>query len=271
MAKKQEVAAQTAQTAVAVVAPAVMAGMENVGVRDIMIPRVFLMQSNSKLVAVEAAKAGEFRDSLETDKVLGDSKKPAQVVFFGSFKAWREFIKVKVKGEEKLEWRKTVIIDSPATANLPREEVLEDGDVLVRRPVQGWYCLNVADINATSLGFPYVIIFKSKSYMVGNKIATHGAKLGAMGRSLLSQVFALSCTQESNDKNQKYYLPDVKSLRVTTDVELAAVTHWHAQLIKNQTVKAAIHEDEEEAAGDDARSAAAPVGSKKVPQSELRI
>lgn len=209
-------------------------GGEQIGNDDILIPKLLLMQPMSELVTDGIAKIGEFRSSLETDKVLADDKNALNVIIFGSFKNWLEF-----KDGEYL----TTKPFAADNASLPREEILPDGSVMTRTLVLNYYGLNVTDIEKGE-PFPFVLAFKSTSMTAGKTIGTHIKKLQMFKKPSAAKVFQITSKKEQNDKGT-FFVPTVTVGRDSTQAELVAAYEWYKVLSK-----AKVRVDDSDVAGD---------------------
>ena len=200
---------------------------DQVDTRDLLLPRVLLMQGLSKFVADDKARMGEFRDSLEAKK-LGGKDEPMSFIPFHSFKTWVIFKDTK----GKLEYAETVPF-TPDNMNWLREEV--QGGVTVKRfQAINYYVLLPSEIEAGE-AFPYVLSFRSTSYKAGRKLETFKVKYKAIGKPLAWRNFLLSTTLQENEKG-KFYVMDVATGDVTKKEHLEAVSKWK-DIISNANVR----------------------------------
>lgn len=201
-------------------------GGEDISNTDIIIPKILLMQPMSELVTDGIAKIGEFRDSLNTARVLGDEKAPVEVVVFGTFRTWMTF--------KDGEYLNTIARDASNEA-LPREEIEEgSGAAITRTQILNAYCLMPKDI-ASGEAFPFVLSFKSTSYTAGKALMTHIKKLQMFKKPSAAKVFLVSCHKETNDKGT-FFVPDIAVLRDSTEAEMAQAYEWY-KLIARSKVK----------------------------------
>lgn len=194
-------------------------GAEEISNEDIIIPKIMLMQPMSELVTDGIASIGEFRDSLNKDKKIGDSKTPVSIIVFGSFKTWVEF-----KDGEYL----TTKPMTPENSGLPQEEIVEEGAVITRDRVMNFYCLRPEDIEAGE-AFPYVLACRRTSYGAGKKIATHLKKLQMFRKPAAAKVFSLSSRKETNDKGT-FFVMDIDVKGDSTNEQVKAAYIWHQAL-----------------------------------------
>ena len=202
-------------------------GLEDITQTDLVLPRIMLTQFMSELVTAELAKAGEFRDSLETSKLLGDAKNPIELIVFGTSKAWIVF-----KDGDFLNMEARTAVND----KLPLKETLEDGSFIERKGVLNVNCLLTSDMKKGE-AFPYVVSFKGMSTGAGKKLITQLMKLQMFGKPISAKTFKLKTNLEENDKG-KYYVMDVDMGRDTTTEESQAAQTWHKMLMtkKNVTV-----------------------------------
>ena len=230
-AKKSEVAAKGGkeETALEVKAPSKAAltaysGLvdkpETVDARDLVLPKLLLMQGLSRFVAEAKAVMGEIRDSLE-GKRLGDRETPVEIIPFASFKTWIIF--KKSKGKDTLDYAGTFPVNAE-NATWEREATEKNGDLLKRFMVINYYVL-LPDEIAKGEAFPYVVSFRSTSYIAGRKLETHKVKYAAIKRPICWKTFQLSSVYTENVKG-KFFVYDVTPERVTTEEELAECVKW---------------------------------------------
>ena len=197
---------------------------------DILIPRVWCMQSNSDLVDKKKATKGDFVNSVD-ETVLGSAEKPLEFIAFDSFKTMRTFIDNKYEKTEMFE---------PSFAALPWEEEV-NGQLIKRQTVINYYILLTEDIKQ-GIPFPMVLSFKSTSMQAGKKLATIFKKLEMFKKPSAAKVFKLSNHQEENDKG-KYLVLDVNEVRNSSIQEVATAKEWFDIV---QSSKSNIKVDEEE-------------------------
>ncbi len=196
-------------------------GGEEIANEDLVIPKILLMQPMSVLVTEGIAKIGEFRDSLNKDRSLGSDKSPVEIIVFGSFKTWIEY--------KDGEYDTTKKMDA-TNADLPLEEILEDGSVITRDKVLNFYNLVAGDISSGE-AFPFVLSCRRSSYQTGKKLSTHIKKLQMFKKPSAAKVFSLSSRKETNEKGT-FFVTDVEVLRDATSEEMATAYEWYKLLAK---------------------------------------
>ena len=170
-------------------------GMENILTEDIRIPKILLMQQMSKFCTDDGikARAGELRESFE-GRLLGDGKKPVQIIPFYTTNTW--IVKKEVNG--KFEFDKI----EPRTAADSQREFEEKGkDGIVRRNYRtlNIFCL----IRGANLSVPYMVSLQSFSFkLAAQKFLNKGNLLKAEGKAYAHRVFNLTSQTVENDKGK---------------------------------------------------------------------
>lgn len=186
-----------------------------VDAKDFLIPKLLLMQSQSEAVKQEKARAGEIRGSIDMNKI-SEKEGSVEIIPFSVYKTWVTLTKV---GSEFIEQ----IPLTPANCIRPREEILNGKEVLNYETLN-YYCLLPSEI-ASGMYLPYVVSFRSTSYMAGKTLETHRARLREFGKPLPFKTFALGCQMKKNEKGT-FYVYTIAEARDTTDDELEAVKKW---------------------------------------------
>lgn len=226
VAKKEE------QTTDVALAPQRAWGSENLSNKDILVPKLLLMQGLSDLVMKGEASAGQICDSV-TGEVMGGVKgkevTPVDFIAFNSFNTWVIFEET-AAGE--MEYVKTVSIDA-TNENWAYEE--EVNGVQVRRDrCLNFYVLLPKEI-VEGAAFPKIISFRRTSGKAGRKLVTFAAKLRAFNRAMATKVFTLTPAFQENDKG-KFYVFDIGMGRDTSVKEQNAAFEWY-EALKTATVK----------------------------------
>jgi hypothetical protein len=196
-------------------------GAESVDAKDMMIPKVLLMQGLSKLVAEEKAAMGDLIDSVSFAK-LGDKKTPLEIIPFYSFKTW--IILQKKPGEEKYDYVETLSMDS-SNEHLDPNETLEDGTEIRRDRVISFYVLLAKDFEEGAV-LPYVVAFRRKSYPTGKKVVNHFKNMSMMRMPPAAKKLLLSCRLEQNDKGT-FYVFDVAQGAKSSQDEIDMAKVWY--------------------------------------------
>jgi len=194
-----------------------------VEVQDITIPKILLQQSQSGMFKEGKSKIGEIRGSMEANLIAGSGEE-VEFIPFGVFKTW---VTVKVAGGQ-------FVTEIPyASARLERESVLDGVDVRNYQQLN-YYCLLPKDIE-TGVYMPYVISFRSTSYMAGKALETKRALLAEFNKPLCFKTFKLWSKGDRNDAGNDYQVFNVSESRNTEPKELEAVAEWN-KIIKTKNV-----------------------------------
>lgn len=201
---------------------------DTVDVRDLLIPKILVMQGLSELVANEKALMGELRDSLD-GKLLAAKDAQIEVIPFHYNKTWVIFEEAK---GGKLEYKETIPW-SASNSDWTWEAVV-DGKKVRRDQSLNFFCLIPSEI-AGGYFMPYMLSFRRTSYKNGKKLITAKEKLKMFGRPLASKVFSLSSQKTENDLGT-FYVFDIVESRDTTKEELEAVKPWF-DMVQSAAVK----------------------------------
>lgn len=232
---KKEVLPQTKEHIGAVAVPNQAWGAENVTSEQIIIPKIMLMQPMSELVTEGIARIGEFRSSLEKDRVLGSDKSPVELIVFGSFNTWQVFI----DGEYA-----TTVPITVENVHAAREEVGPNGEKITRARVLNFYCLLPSDIKSGE-AFPFVLSCKGTSEKAGRTLSTHFMKLKMFNKPTAAWVFGVKSVKETNDKGT-FFVMDIEKLRDSTSEELTQAYQWYKVL---QTAAVKVDDSSEKSVG----------------------
>ena len=210
--------------------------------KDILIPKILLMQGLSELVTSEQATMGDMVNSV-TSKVLGGKSKPIQFIPMITNKSW-------IVLDKETQKFKGAVPFGPANANWKWEDVdPKDGKTVKNMQSLNFYCFLEADL-ADPAALPYMLSFRSTSYTAGKKLITHFAQANMIGIVPWAQVFELSCKKEQNDKGT-YYVFDVKPTKSTDPVHAPKLEQWAEVLSKgaHQVDESDLKEAEKEVGG----------------------
>ena len=168
-------------------------GDEEISSSDLVVPRLWLMQALSELVAEkEVCSAGEIVDSL-TEEVVGGIDNPVGVV---PFKVDKLYYIMKDGGDRpELE---AIVPWTKANDSLPRE-FTADGVNYFRQKVYKFYVVREGEV------LPFTIIFKSMGLHAGKQLFTEAYIKNKMaGKSPAAFVMNLGCQKQKNDKGVFY-------------------------------------------------------------------
>jgi len=238
IAKKEE----TTAVDVSEYAPELDTGAE-IDARDLILPKILLMQGLSKQVADGKGRMGEIRGSLE-ENLLAEIGEGVAFIPFHFDKTWIIYEKEKGKKEsykQTLPWR-------AENADWGWSDVV-DGVEIRRVQSLNFYCVLPHEIES-GMFLPYVISFRSTGYKAGKNLITHAQKLKMFGRPLASKVFTLKGLKTENELGT-FYVPEVTVLRDSTQEEQDAVKPW-CKLVAEKKVRV----DESDVETEEVRTAA---------------
>jgi hypothetical protein len=242
-------------------------GQANLTSRDVIIPRVLLMQPMSPQVTDGKAVFGEFRESLN-DEVLGKFENGFDVIPFLMKKVFVESQVIppaKAGGRPEKKWLRTIDI-TPENEALPYEgeaTLPDTGEVVpvIRDRVMNFYVLLKAELELGG-AIPYIISFRRTSMTAGKKMTTQmymkNINAGKTPASMVMHIFAKKESNQIDGQNVTYAIADVKPVEQTPDRMIAEAFRW-LQIVKDGNAK--VHEDSyaKEAAGESAEVKVGPV------------
>lgn len=164
---------------------------------DILIPKIWLVQSMSDLRKDKKADEGDFVDS-QTAEVFTKAGEVLRFVVLKTFKRWHTF---EVKGDKK-EFVSSEIMVFGKNENLKYEETV-DGKDLVRRQVISAYVLIERDVR-NKINKPYIIDFASTSKQGGRVIVSDIATLNKAGLPSFCAFFEMDAVEESFERGDAY-------------------------------------------------------------------
>ncbi len=190
--------------------------------KDIVIPRVLLMQGTSDLVGKQKALQGDIIDSVSSE-VLGKPGKGVEVIPIKQLdKVWS----IEKWNGRKFEYERTDPWDETVRDQL---EFMEGSDKLRRNARLSFYVLLARDCKSNHL--PYMVSFQRTGYSAGKNIASFFSealfafKNGDRNSIPMAQVFELGCRMDSGDLGP-YYVFECKRARVSTPEELEKAKYW---------------------------------------------
>ena len=209
-------------------------GQAQLTTKDIIIPRILLMQPMSDKVTAGEAAFGEFRESLNNE-LLGKFEEGFEVVPFHMEKVFVEYDASNPKKKEFL--RITPI--TPANENLKYEdtEVTPEGKKLLvsRDRAMNFYVLLPQEIEVGG-AIPYIISARRTSLNAGKKLATQMyMKNLAAGKNPAAVICKITAKKETNDEGT-YGVLDVTPSKATPTEYVAEAFKW-LQLIKSGKAK----------------------------------
>jgi hypothetical protein len=199
--------------------------------KDVILPRVWLMQALSKLVAEdEVASAGDIVNSV-SEEIIAPSGEWLKVVPVKFEKLW--FVMSKTEDKPDLLAIEPV---TPLNASREREGTYEGQPCSFNYALRFYLLLEGEDL-------PAVVTFKSTSLRAGKQLLTEAyVKNIKAGKNPASRYLALSSQKQKNDKGV-YYVFAVKAMEETPiDVQREAL-QW-VNTLKKEVPKIAGDEAE---------------------------
>ena len=186
-------------------------GSENIDASDIVIPKLLLMQGQSKFVAAGKARAGDIVKST-TGEVVGGAQKGVKVIAFMTFKEWD--VSEKNGGRFEFRFKESV---TPSNVN-DSWEFTKDGNDWRRDLCINFYALLPSDIERLQVAMakldktgelpdpadallPVVLSFRRTSYRAGKDLISHFAKAASFHQPPAVSTFELGSVAETKDKD----------------------------------------------------------------------
>lgn len=196
-------------------------GTEDLKAENILIPRLALMQGQSRFVQDEKAKIGDIVDTV-TGTVLANATKALEVIPLMQMDKWTLFHKV--DGQ----WVYSGLVDATAANSGWHREwegKSEDGREEKRVYSLLYYCLDASNYRA----LPYLITFKSTSLKAGKALMNHFFHCKNDNVPPASRSVYLGSKKESGDKNT-WYVFTVSPGKNVSKEQLAVAYQWYKTL-----------------------------------------
>lgn len=198
-------------------------GSEGIESKDLMIPKLLLMQGLSQLVSSGDASTGDIINSL-TKQVLGTKAKGVEVIPIMAQKSWVYYEK---KGDKfnyvRVEEYTAANSDRPMEGKTP-----EGVDYRYDRSFD-MYGLIASEAKSAST-LPFMVSFRRTSYTTGRKIVTFFKQCEMAKRPPASKTIILTAQIKKNDLGT-FFAYDMAEGRPTDKFELAKAYEWY-KLIK---------------------------------------
>lgn len=209
-------------------------GLDSVDSRDIVIPKLLIMQSTSGLVADEKAQFGDLVNSV-SGEVLGSCRekdnKPVKFICIKEDKIWVVLEKVGEKYEFRRNEERTT-----QSEKLPLE--WEENGVFWRRDrTLNYFVLLERDLT-NAMPFPYVLSFRRTSFAAGKVLSTHllNCKAAIMKAKESNKpitaamtppgaIFELTGKKTQNDKGT-FYVMQTNKVGDTSQENVAKAAEW---------------------------------------------
>ncbi len=216
--------------------------------KDLIIPKILVMQGLSQSVSEGKAVLGELRDSLD-NKLFGGKDKTLEFIPLHFYKTWIIFT------EEKGKFEYTAQVPCTAqNANWTWEDTV-DGKKVRRDQAINVYCILPQEIKE-GIFLPYIVSFRRTSYITGKKLLTDREKMLIAKRRWHTKTFKLGSKLEKNDQGS-FYVFTSEMGRDTTPEEIEAISPWLG-MVTSQAMKVDDSDLEKEVR---AGQAEAPAGS----------
>lgn len=233
---QNQVQTQSQNNAVAAVSMESWGAPAPMTAQDLILAKILPMQMMSKKVIDQQASFGEYRDSINNQK-MGDF---TQEVDFIPFHMEKTFVEFEMQGTKKV-FKRIVPIISDATnpgynEELPYEETVE-GKKISRDRMLSFYVLPANQINPqlADVGggvVPMIVGFRRTSLNGGKKVATQMYVTNAAARKApAASVMSLMAVKKTNDHGT-FVVQDAKYKREATPEELKAAFYWFQQVRK---------------------------------------
>lgn len=208
-----------------------MWGPQEVSAKDIIMPKLMVMQGLSEMVTDGKAMFGEFRDSL-TGELLGSVNKPFDFIPFHLDKLI--YVTKRKAGTTDNFKFDSVIPLTAETEKLPWNDT-EGEDEIKRSQVFNFYCINPED---TSM--PIIISFKGMSLRNGKVLNTMAfVKSFIAGSFPPANHYKLIGTKTSNDAGT-FVVVSTEQGEKSTNEEINAAAKWMKML---KAGEAKVHEE----------------------------
>lgn len=195
--------------------------------KDMLIPRLLIMQGLSKYVAEERAQSGEIVNSV-TAEVLGGKGKWLKFVPLTTYKTVRmyEIVDGKKKLSSEENWNAT------KHANLQWDQVI-DGKPFRAVECLYFYLFLEKDLENPS-GLPYLARYESTQKSQAKKLITHFMQMDMMGVEPYFGTLEITTQKTQNKEGQPFYIPDFKPSGTTDAKHAKKLSDWVDLITKNQ-------------------------------------
>ncbi len=194
-------------------------GGEQASSKDMILPRLNLMQDISKLVKDGKARAGQIVNG-STGEVLGGVDQKIEIIPVLTFAEWLLYDVVESKGKMKDEYTGKLLCDK-TNENLPSEDMVNG------KPIKRVRQINVLCISPSHLDeLPFLVSFKKTGTMAGKKLSTHFQVCAMKGAAAAGTVFNLFSSLSTFD-SYTFYRFEVETARRANDSEIKTAFEWY--------------------------------------------
>lgn len=200
-------------------------GAEGASSTEVLIPRLWLMQSISDQVKQEKCRAGDIVNSND-GTVLAPRGQRVEIIPFLTFRQWE--ITRLVPGQKQAKFLRMDPVD-PANDKLPSEDVDHDGAPIQRSKVLNFFTMLPSQIEE----LPYLIKFRKSGLRTGKVLSTHFSLCAKHGFPPARRVFSLGSELQTSQDGNDYYVYTITQAREATKQELEAAYMWYTSLQSN--------------------------------------
>lgn len=165
---------------------------------DLLIPKIWLVQTMSDLRKEKKADEGDFVDS-QTAEILAGAGDSIKFIVLKTFKRWHTFT-VDAKGDKEFLSSEVMVLGK--NHDLKYEDTL-DGKIITRRQVISAYVLIERDA-LRGINKPYIIDFASTSKYAGRILVSDIATLNRKGLPSFTGIFEMTANEEEFDKGSAF-------------------------------------------------------------------
>jgi hypothetical protein len=225
-----------------------------IGMEDLEIPKIMLMQSTSNAVGEEEAEFGQIVNTMDGSVLGGIEEGPVEIVPLKQFKT----VRIYDVSEQPPKFLR-VEPDNGKNSSFEQREGRE-GDMPVKRVLNmNFFVLLKKELEADE-AFPLIVSFKSTGIPAGKQLATQMFKMLQLGKLPYSKTVKLVAKKDKKDKNT-FAVFGIEKGEAVSEAHQAIAAKW---LVSLAAAKVTIHNDEESDAEETSTSSAAPtvVGSE---------
>jgi hypothetical protein len=230
----------------------------NVETKDLLIPKILLMQGQSDKVLDGTCKAGDIIKST-TGEVYGSAReRDAKALRFIPVYMYKTWVKQEVLGKGKMQYIETYPVTPLNTDQKWEQVVQEDGLTRTFKLTKNinFYIILEQDFG-NALAVPHVLTFRSTSARAADIIESWFAECNVAqkarqpkntkGELMLpfARIFELAGKLESNDDNSWYvYKTTDKGAVPAEDTKIAQAFSWYKEVSKYDHLKEVDNSDE---------------------------
>jgi hypothetical protein len=206
-------------------------GSENTLSKDLLIPRIYLMQDLSDQVKKGRVKVGDLINSM-SGEVLANADTPVEIIPILTFSEWLTHeVENPGTAKQKLIFQGKVLLDK--TNENWTQEAMVNGKLLQRTRQLNFLCL----LPKYQEELPFLVSFRKTSMMTGKKLSTHFQMSAMKGNPPAKQVFNLT-SQAMTRNGYNFYGYYLEPGRASGDTEMKLAYKWY-KLFNEGAAKAA--------------------------------